>query len=174
MVRLLVERRSHASTERRSSVPSLLSSPAPRLSRPLTSLPIGPFDSETSLPFRRKSVAGSGMRISNGAPTARNVSSSTPPYSMATAPVLTVKPSPSTLDARPPTRSRDSTSSVRYPWWARRAAADKPPAPAPMTSASYGFVLIASSAVQDPDRARHQLRDALAVGIHVQVARERE
>ena len=36
-----------------------------------------------------------------------------PPYSIATAPVLTVKPSSKTDEARPPTRSRLSTTSVR-------------------------------------------------------------
>jgi hypothetical protein len=64
----------------------------------------------------------------------------TPPYSIATAPVFTRKPSTSMVEARPPTRSRVSTTSTRSPACARRAAAQRPPTPAPITSASYRSV----------------------------------
>ena len=50
----------------------------------------------------KKELAGSGVRMSSGAPTVLKVSSNTPPSSIAMAPILTVKPSISSVEARPP------------------------------------------------------------------------
>ena len=52
----------------------------------------------------KKELAGSGVRISSGAPTVLKVSSNTPPSSIAMAPILTVKPSICSVEARPPIR----------------------------------------------------------------------
>src|SRR6185312_14705818 len=118
------------------AAPIPASRPAPLLVMPSRSIFQPPRVMSTVLPESRKTVAGLGTRMSKGAPTVRKVSSRTPPYSMATAPTLTQKPSSSTDDVRPPTPSRLSTSSVRRPAWARRAAAHRPPAPEPITTAS--------------------------------------
>src|SRR5215217_3067824 len=124
------------------------SRPAPFLVMPSSSSFQPPRVMSTVLPDSRKTVAGFGTRMSKGAPTVRNVSSRTPPYSMATAPTLTQKPSSSTDDVRPPMSSRLSTSSVRRPACARRAAAHSPPAPEPITTASKdsGSLMDGSSA----------------------------
>ena len=53
----------------------------------------------------KKELAGSGVRMSSGAPTVLKVSSNTPPSSIAIAPILTVKPSICSVEARPPIRS---------------------------------------------------------------------
>src|SRR5262249_1957046 len=49
---------------------------------------------------------------------------------------VSLYPSISSVDARPPGRSLSSTTSVCSPACARRAAAQRPPAPAPITTAS--------------------------------------
>jgi hypothetical protein len=95
--------------------PERIEETRPCLVTPFTSSPHPPFERSTSRPLMRKSVAGDGIRRSHGAPTRRNVSSMTPPYSIAMAPVFTLNPSTSTVDARPPTRSRDSTTTTFRP-----------------------------------------------------------
>ena len=75
--------------------------------------PQPPPVTSTSLPPIRYSSGGLGSRMSNAAPTSRQVCSVIPPVSMTIAPLLTLNPSMSSVEARPPTLSSWSTTSVR-------------------------------------------------------------
>src|SRR5690242_21907643 len=98
--------------------------------------------------------------MSNAAPTSAQVSSVIPPSSMTMAPLFTLKPSMSSVEARPPTLSSRSTTSVRNPCCDNRAAVKRPPAPAPMTTASKSLIVICCSpySVQPSVRTRQTQR----------------
>ncbi|SKS06206.1 Uncharacterised protein [Mycobacteroides abscessus subsp. abscessus] len=127
---------SSGSPESLRAAPIPLTSLAPWRVNLLSRNPHPPPVTSMSLPPIRYRIGGVGSRISNRAPTSRHVCSVIPPTSITIAPLLTLKPSISSVDARPPTLSSRSTTRVRYPCRVSRAAANKPPAPAPITTAS--------------------------------------
>ncbi len=60
------------------------------------------------------------------------------------APSLTLKPSTSVVDARPPPCRGARRPAPGSPWCCSRAAVNRPPAPAPMTTTSYFSLMCAS------------------------------
>ncbi|MDT4877251.1 hypothetical protein FQZ97_1127560 [compost metagenome] len=106
------------------------------LVKPPSSMPQPPLATLMILPSIRKTVAGLGSRRSSSTSSKAKVSSKVDPFSIAMAPMLTVKPSICSLEARPPTRPRLSATSTFLPAATRRAATLRPPAPAPITTAS--------------------------------------
>jgi hypothetical protein len=95
------------------AAPSPASSFAPRRVSLDSRNPQPPPVTSTSLPPIRYSRGGLGSRMSNAAPTSRQVCSVMPPVSMTIAPLLTLNPSMSSVDARPPTLPSRSTTRVR-------------------------------------------------------------